>query len=1092
MKYKSIVLALSCYLGSSGLANADVTTHLWHFGSGADRDGDAGMQWLNSSGTNGEWMLARDRLEFDNRYVEDPDDGNFTEAVAWLDLQAWGFRPGMDFTLWLQLDIGGISEWNRFGLFALAPEPGEDLFGEGFSEYGLSGQVRLIRGGVPYVAIARGFRGRNDELARVDPVGRLEERTYRMMLSGRYLADGSLILEYSMQADDDDEPWVVQSNRITTPPEGTAFGFGGRFRAYQGTRQPSLGLRALRVDIGQSQSFARYDESLAGIGIWTYQGKLYRYRVHAPVGSINTGPVAASVLLEPGVAATADSGSGSRRFQDSKTVFVELNASELPADAEGRMAALSWFQKHLPGLIYNQFNGLVKIDPAQIHWSGEVDRVPELRQPAAISPGKSFIASRRVVGPTPSVLAYNLGHFKRGSNTRDWWNYGGATGARIFINPAHFERNHTPPRGDSDVTDLESFLHSRAQLSNNPDDPHYIDLAHMKDRLENHLLNVGPNRIHGQYALEHLREHSPDILVVANMSPGIFHIENDDDWTGKWRLWRSYFSMVYHYASEYGVQRYSFHNEPNHPDMFIEPEAWLMRAAICADAAEQAMQAVNRKLGTEMTVHILAPVTAGDVGDPNTGPYVRYGNPLLQRWTTNFLGEKTDRPLYTHYAYQSYSDSADRFVDRYMTLRNRIAEDLPWGMPMPELALTEFNVHHGRFFDSIPESTDSPEKFMALGEILVGLMEAGLREMYLFKFGLTRAMPGRTYHVHKNGMFHSQNRDRPFDHGGPTRAADLYRMFIDAFHPGRERFEVIAPQESSSLRVTLAQDADSGDLYVFSLNPTLQDQSLSMDFSAWSHDISGDILIRELSVNSPGHALPLDALDSDFGWNAAQPPQSAWLLRLPAGSAASEHQRIESQWAQIRDLGQSVLWSGNAQTDDLMVYNPAVSGEARQVALLSFEIDTADAQAMQAALLELKVKLRRKGDSNEPIQAQVFLLPDASLLVDANRAWQSIEALRSDVEAGAFLSNRVVRQSDGEAVVVGQIQANSEGWETVFLDVTSVIAKHPGPRPKFLVVQEPRWDVHPSQTKVEGDYQDGALMIKTRSTDAPALHWLNP
>ena len=43
------------------------------------------------------------------------------------------------------------------------------------------------------------------------------------------------------------------------------------------------------------------------------------------------------------------------------------------------------------------------------------------------------------IGVTPSLLAYNSGHFVPGSNTRDWWRYSAVTGARVFLSPGIIE-----------------------------------------------------------------------------------------------------------------------------------------------------------------------------------------------------------------------------------------------------------------------------------------------------------------------------------------------------------------------------------------------------------------------------------------------------------------------------------------------------------------------------------------------------------------------------------------------------------------------------------------------------------------------------
>src|SRR6187402_1220569 len=79
-----------------------------------------------------------------------------------------------------------------------------------------------------------------------------------------------------------------------------------------------------------------------------------------------------------------------------------------------------------------------------------------------------------LLGITPSLLAYNSGHFWPESNTRDWWRYSGVSGARVFITPANIEPSDDIP-GNDGVTDQVSFLSRRAALRGNPLSTQYIN-----------------------------------------------------------------------------------------------------------------------------------------------------------------------------------------------------------------------------------------------------------------------------------------------------------------------------------------------------------------------------------------------------------------------------------------------------------------------------------------------------------------------------------------------------------------------------------------------------------------------------------------
>ena len=44
--------------------------------------------------------------------------------------------------------------------------------------------------------------------------------------------------------------------------------------------------------------------------------------------------------------------------------------------------------------------------------------------------------SNRMLGRTPGLIGYNIGHWLPGSNTADWWQHSGVNAARIFLSPS--------------------------------------------------------------------------------------------------------------------------------------------------------------------------------------------------------------------------------------------------------------------------------------------------------------------------------------------------------------------------------------------------------------------------------------------------------------------------------------------------------------------------------------------------------------------------------------------------------------------------------------------------------------------------------
>ena len=120
------IAALALFVVASSVSRAETR---WLFGSGPGRDGAGGFVRGNTSSTNGKWTVEENALRFTNRFAGGGSDhNNYTEAAAVIDLREQGHRPGRDFTISVLMEARGISDWNRFGLLALAPDMREHAY----------------------------------------------------------------------------------------------------------------------------------------------------------------------------------------------------------------------------------------------------------------------------------------------------------------------------------------------------------------------------------------------------------------------------------------------------------------------------------------------------------------------------------------------------------------------------------------------------------------------------------------------------------------------------------------------------------------------------------------------------------------------------------------------------------------------------------------------------------------------------------------------------------------------------------------------------------------------------------------------------
>lgn len=252
----------------------------WRFGTAEGRDGDGGFLLMNSSASNGVWSLGEGSLRFENRYrAEGADRNNFTEAAAFIDLADFGLRSGMDFTVSARFKASGVSDWNRFGLLALAPDMRTHEYGEsGF----ISALINLSRGGIPHLGVGRSFGGGSSQFSLQIGQERPDADIWHLRLSGVYDEGGSLVLHLQAESEGDGMQWAFEGVEIPNPPETFYFGFGGRFRAYPGGREPVIDLYEITYNTQAKPPLLEAETPVDYRGSWpSLAGDLpFRARIH--------------------------------------------------------------------------------------------------------------------------------------------------------------------------------------------------------------------------------------------------------------------------------------------------------------------------------------------------------------------------------------------------------------------------------------------------------------------------------------------------------------------------------------------------------------------------------------------------------------------------------------------------------------------------------------------------------------------------------------------------------------------------------------------------------------------------------------------
>ncbi len=690
-------------------------------------------------------------------------------------------------------------------------------------------------------------------------------------------------------------------------------------------------------------------------------------------------------------------------------------------------------------------------------------------------------------GPTPKVLAYNLAHFQPGSNTADWWRYARVSGARMFMSPAHFNVSGTSRPGEAWVGTEEAFLARREALRADPLNTNYINWPVVEGRFDVNL--TGNNRILPRHAYEQIHRRGGAAMAQMTLSHGAFPIENENDWVGKWVAWRTFYSLVFFLAREYDVERFTVYNEPNHPNSFIEPDPWLMRARLASDATRSAIADVNRIYGKSLRPLFTAPVTAGAGGNA----YNEYGRPAARSFQTDFLGRTNGfNRLFELYAYQQYNQTPAGFANQFNNLRNLVFDDLPGGVdPLPRFAITEYNVHTGATYDGMPETPDTLAKAVRFAAITTSLMQDGVDEFYAFKFGMTGYPSTRNFPVQKNGMLYTDNDNAPHNYGTMTRSAEAYRLFNKAFAPGRERLarDVTGPG-AGDLWLQVSRDADAGMVWVYSVNDTGGAIPFDLDLTALDIPDGNHVIIEDVSQWRNGVLRSMERVENGRVLPGNQPAQTVWLISIP--TRPQKPVTEDSNILEIPVTADAMVRDGtHANTNfgsegEAWARNDASDPSGRAAALLRFELpEDWDPSELQIALLAVPVSPINGG--SETVHAHLYGIdnPDWD---ESTVTWTNAPNLRKNAATGNEIRHGVVTGAGETAHILGQLTVSGSGHTTRRVDVTDYLIRKTGGAAGFLITQDPRWDIDIHQPEVpaqwsdlpRGDTQPDGMRVRTR------------
>ena len=680
-----------------------------------------------------------------------------------------------------------------------------------------------------------------------------------------------------------------------------------------------------------------------------------------------------------------------------------------------------------------------------------------------------------IIGSTPAILGYNLGHFYPGSNTRDWWRYAGVNGARIFISPSQIESAGTiaAAAGLVGVSNQASFLACRAAMHTNQFNPNYIPWSSITNNYNsNDLYPV--NHILVAPALTALHNLGIQICAQITASQSTFPITDTNDWPDLWGLWHHYYAQAFYLGRYFDVQRFEIYNEPNASGGPTQTN-FLLRLQFASDAISNALADVNSLYGKTLSPVVLAPTLAGGA----VGHWSDWGLQMVTNRHVNFLGQSNPNfLLFQKYDYHQYDSSPGTFGSDLATLNADLQSTMSPETPLPAV-ITEFNTHTAANFDNLTNTLDTPTEYADLGSICNELLTNQASELYAFKF--SQVGYAGSYPVQKNAMFYVDNTNSPYNIGGISKGGEVYRLFNKGFAAGRTRLKVTESSGAASLETHASYDPATQCYHLFSANSTASAVSLNLDLSALNLPASNHILLEEVSETNYGSGLLWTNLPANSVVAAPQNANTVWLLTAPARPQQAEQIIFASDDAEVRDGANKNVNYGSATT--MTARNDSASTANRRAALMKFHLPTTNFAGIEFALLSLPAAC---ATSNCVAQAHVYFLTNTAWTQSAV-TWSSAPNLRQNIPAGAKITNSVIQGVGTNASIVGQIVVTTTTVSEKIIDLTDFLRGQTNQDFSILIVQDPRWDVA-LPSLASGDTQpDGVKILTTESGSGPRL-----
>ena len=653
----------------------------------------------------------------------------------------------------------------------------------------------------------------------------------------------------------------------------------------------------------------------------------------------------------------------------------------------------------------------------------------------------------------------------------DYFKWYGITQHRTWFKPSF-----SSLADNSGVTSAKTFDAAIEDIRKDPmrqatSADHFIDWAHFHKQRK---------RAKMPETMKYLADRNIESLITNTRF--ISDTPITDDWEKRFKYWKYWYTMVYHFASQHDVTMYAFRNEPH---AHIDYDPWESHWLVCADAMRKAMADVNANFDKTLKLNICGPNCPGVYWDykfshPDQDIHC-WGSVSWKKIKYDVHGKYRKRnPMnYGMYHYHRYGHAAgaEKILlnarKAIANARNDPSRDIP-------LVITEYNTNTSGTFNKRKRDTEDLNYGVTMAQILHASAvhgKAGLGDdggIFVFKLGAGQS--GKPLVGLGNTLTYS-SQHKPNNYGGITRGGACFQMYARHFSGGKPLLPVSVTSGADAQRRTVAVvDEENKAYYIYGSNCAGKGVSVSIDLRALKVKVGAFASLQRVDKMNTGQVTDIIKLSRSKRVEFDAPNNTAFLIKVPMAGDRSSYQTVSPS----DDATKKVVDTGlNGSASTMAVSTHHSKADLRQVGMMRFRLDGTK-NTRQAFL-----KLAGRNSGVDPSKREilhVYAVKDVDWNEGAELAWADAPGLGKyhidngtmgatdgtgdmvDIEDNyAGVTNGVGTGLGIWGEFVGAVSFHSSDFVPNFLDVTDYLKSVSNGTPTdvtFVVVRIVRYNVN--------------------------------